>query len=440
MSKMSYALFKIVEKNGNSLECVAPTRWIKDSKVYWPKYATKQLALENAPMEPTWPAYDIAEIKKYHDDYNYLSKCCYSTTEDDSPIKKKPTEPKRTSSPQFVKLSSSYTNSFTKSLPGACGTQNLSPSIKRRRNENIVRSSYSPRAAEDSFIPLSSMINLTDDNFNPEDCIAPDLLNRPSETVSRASPTSLNCGNSKSAKHHIDFNSGSPNDLNPPKDLYSPNSSGTISRTINTPSRKPNHSNGKSAKHPSQSNLRSKYGDGGKSFKEMPNKQFQYSVMMEMQTIRRNQDRILQFLEDQQCTSDKTGFGTEVPEPLNTMAEFMKEEAELEGSERKRRAKRMIIQQAGGKCTRDAVRKALDVMMTRKLQSKFSKDGLQKKKKFTGTQHQKCMEAVLIRKHQKDEINRLLVDVIKRAVDKESEPSDQAACGIDNPANDNDSN
>eukprot|EP00111_Clytia_hemisphaerica_P012371 TCONS_00036341-protein len=122
------------------------------------------------------------------------------------------------------------------------------------------------------------------------------------------------------------------------------------------------------------------------------------------------------------------------------MAEFMKEEAELEGSERKRRAKRMIIQQAGGKCTRDAVRKALDVMMTRKLQSKFSKDGLQKKKKFTGTQHQKCMEAVLIRKYQKDEINRLLVDVIKRAVDKESEPSDQAACGIDNPANDNDSN
>eukprot|EP00111_Clytia_hemisphaerica_P010279 TCONS_00030069-protein len=172
----------------------------------------------------------------------------------------------------------------------------------------------------------------------------------------------------------------------------------------------------------------------------MPNKQFQYSVMMEMQTIRRNQDRILQFLEDQQCTSDETGFGTEVPEPLNTMAEFMKEEAELEGSERKRRAKRMIIQQAGGKCTRDAVRKALDVMMTRKLRSKFSKDGLQKKKKFTGTQHQKCMEAVLIRKYQKDEINRLLVDVIKRAVDKESEPSDQAACGIDNPANDNDSN
>jgi len=114
---MSYALFKIVEKNGNSLECVAPTRWIKDSKVYWPKYATKQLALENAPMEPTWPAYDIAEIKKYHDDYNYLSKCCYSTTEDDSPIKKKPTEPKRTSSPQFVKLSSSYTNSFRSLCP-----------------------------------------------------------------------------------------------------------------------------------------------------------------------------------------------------------------------------------------------------------------------------------------------------------------------------------
>eukprot|EP00111_Clytia_hemisphaerica_P016247 TCONS_00048053-protein len=138
-----------------------------------------------------------------------------------------------------------------------------------------------------------------------------------------------------------------------------------------------------------QKKCHSKYGDGGKDFKEMSNKQYQYSVMMELQVLKRNQNRILAILENQETsTSEQT---LEPPEPLDTMEEFDIEEEKLKAHD-KRVIKRKMIKQIGGKDIRQAIRLALDSMMSRRLQSKFSKSGLQKKRKFKGTYHYKCLE------------------------------------------------
>uniref|UniRef100_A0A7M5VHC6 Uncharacterized protein n=1 Tax=Clytia hemisphaerica TaxID=252671 RepID=A0A7M5VHC6_9CNID len=155
---MLYVLFKYVEKNGKIREGVAPASWIKENKLYWPKYGADALAKEGAPLDERWPSYDLHEVKKYDDDFQRLNICQYSTTENDSPVKKKPdNEPSRASSPQF-NISSSYQNSFKQTLPGAMYQNEIQPGlamvdknfatapINQRREcaDPVVRSSCSP--------------------------------------------------------------------------------------------------------------------------------------------------------------------------------------------------------------------------------------------------------------------------------------------------------
>lgn len=62
---MSYVLFKFIEKNGRIREGVAPASWIKDNKLYWPKYGAEQQAKDGVPLDESWPKYDVHEVKKY---------------------------------------------------------------------------------------------------------------------------------------------------------------------------------------------------------------------------------------------------------------------------------------------------------------------------------------------------------------------------------------
>ncbi|XP_066911572.1 uncharacterized protein, partial [Clytia hemisphaerica] len=181
---MAYALFKYTRKNGEPHECIAPTDWIRDRTLYWPKYGAAQKSRDNAPLDENWPSYTIQEIKKHHDNYEYLNECCYSTTENDSPVKKKQNqnyETKRSKSPQFSVVSSvRHPAVDNQSSPAE------SSPVQRRNTNTVVRSSYSPitnnhytEQNANAFLLSSAMKTNADLGFDPNDCMAPDdLLNQ----------------------------------------------------------------------------------------------------------------------------------------------------------------------------------------------------------------------------------------------------------------------
>ncbi|XP_066911794.1 uncharacterized protein [Clytia hemisphaerica] len=126
------------------------------------------------------------------------------------------------------------------------------------------------------------------------------------------------------------------------------------------------------------------------------------------------------------------------------MEEFNVAETALQKSSKKRRAKRRQLKRIGGKDTRTAVRLALDAMMSKGLQSKFSKEGTSKMRKFIDTEHYNCLADALMMddKHKKVDIDTQLGDVIKRAKDdeqvergkkKKKKKHNDGACGHDNP-------
>uniref|UniRef100_A0A7M5UMX4 DUF4806 domain-containing protein n=1 Tax=Clytia hemisphaerica TaxID=252671 RepID=A0A7M5UMX4_9CNID len=169
----------------------------------------------------------------------------------------------------------------------------------------------------------------------------------------------------------------------------------------------------------------SKYGDGGKRFQEMSMKQYQYSMLMEIQTIKSNQERILQILSgniDNEPLDDLVQLIA-----METMDQFDALEEELRQSREKRVKMRKQIKKIGGKDFRQRVKLALHALMSKALQWKFSKEGLTGKRKFIGTQMCRCIQMALIdqstKKDIQDDIGYILRRANERPKSKENRPS-----------------
>nr|XP_047132839.1 uncharacterized protein LOC124811407 isoform X3 [Hydra vulgaris] len=178
-------------------------------------------------------------------------------------------------------------------------------------------------------------------------------------------------------------------------------------------------------------NLKRKHsniGDGGVSFKEMSNKQFQYAIFMELTSqfnqIKENQKKILDRLELlENNDAGPSGFATAdiLTEPIDTMERFDEEENVLNSSKAARFRKITQIKGVGGSTPRRLVKNVLDSIMTQSLQSYFSKDGIKGKRKFVATTLYKCLKKALI--SEKDgfdvgNIEALVGDLLKRAMPK----------------------
>ncbi|XP_065673271.1 uncharacterized protein LOC136090497 isoform X2 [Hydra vulgaris] len=147
----------------------------------------------------------------------------------------------------------------------------------------------------------------------------------------------------------------------------------------------------------------SNIGDGGVSFKEMPNKQFQYAIFMELTSqldqVKENQKKILDRLELLESNdAGPSGFATAdiLTEPIDTMERFDEEENGLNSSKAARFRKITQIKGVGGSTPRRLVKNVLDSIMTQPLQSCFSKDGIKGKRKFVATTLYKCLKKALI--------------------------------------------
>eukprot|EP00111_Clytia_hemisphaerica_P020006 TCONS_00058988-protein len=166
----------------------------------------------------------------------------------------------------------------------------------------------------------------------------------------------------------------------------------------------------------SQDSIKPKYRSGGsKTFKEMPNKDYQYNMMMELENIKQNQERMLSMLENSESHVE-SGGDIESLEPATSMDMFDAEEQNLSTREQ-RHAKRKVVRKLGGKNIRQAVRFALDALMSKEVQKKFSKDGRRGKRNFADTNHQKVITGALSAKFTKDKIVETTGDILKRAGD-----------------------
>ncbi|XP_066930543.1 uncharacterized protein [Clytia hemisphaerica] len=146
----------------------------------------------------------------------------------------------------------------------------------------------------------------------------------------------------------------------------------------------------------------SKYGDGGKRFQEMSMKQYQYSMLMKIQTIKSNQERILQILSGNIDNEPLDDLDQLIA--METMDQFDALEEELRQSREKRVKMRKQIKKIGGKDCRQRVKLALHALMSKALQWKFSKEGLTGKRKFIGTQMCRCIQMALIDQSTKKDI------------------------------------
>ncbi|XP_065678742.1 uncharacterized protein LOC124807853 isoform X1 [Hydra vulgaris] len=168
-----------------------------------------------------------------------------------------------------------------------------------------------------------------------------------------------------------------------------------------------------------------KIGDGGVSFKEMPNKQFQYALFMDIQKnfrqIQDTQAQILDRLKNIEQSGD-VDFSLNVDdiekEPISSIERFDIIENMLKTSTNARKRKVTQIRAVGGATPRKTIKNVLNAVMTQGIQALFSKDGRKGKRKFTDTAHYKCIKEVVVGDkigYDASSIEGAIGDILKRA-------------------------
>eukprot|EP00111_Clytia_hemisphaerica_P014267 TCONS_00042026-protein len=294
---MAYALLQCFDKS-KIVETIVPTHWIEDKTMWWPSNKARQSAIDLIPLDKSWKSYAVLEIKRYSDDFEELVKGSYTTTEAEvTPVKKKPGPLERAPSPHF-----NVQTMFSASLPGASKAKpsNLSPSppvashaVRMSGAQNYIRSSYSPvsNLPNNGFIPITKALNFQDDN----------PLNSSTNSIRlNSSSNSIRLNSSTNSIRH------------------------TRQESITSPKLP------KSNKYPS---------GGGNDFKEMSNKRFQYTMMMDIKKVQETQKQILDVLSN--VNTDANQIQDEEDDEIeqsSSMDQFERVEEELKRPE-KRRAK-----------------------------------------------------------------------------------------------------
>ncbi|XP_047143773.1 uncharacterized protein LOC124817571 isoform X1 [Hydra vulgaris] len=175
--------------------------------------------------------------------------------------------------------------------------------------------------------------------------------------------------------------------------------------------------------HFTKSSTSFKIGDGGVSFKEMTNKQFQYAMLMKLDSLQQNQVKIMERLENMEThpKSDTIDLGAIIAIPHRDIGCFNDEEENLRASSRARKNKITQIKAVGGATARKTVKNILNQLMVPQVQNLFSKDGLKGKLKFTATQHYNCIKEGLVSErtgYDAATIEALVGDLLKRALPK----------------------
>nr|XP_047142259.1 uncharacterized protein LOC124816643 [Hydra vulgaris] len=175
--------------------------------------------------------------------------------------------------------------------------------------------------------------------------------------------------------------------------------------------------------HFTKSSTSFKIGDGGVSFKEMTNKQFQYAMLMKLDSLQQNQVKIMERLENLEThpKSDTIDLGAIIAIPHGDIGCFNNEEENLRASSSARKNKITQIKAVGGATARKTVKNVLNQLMVPQVQNLFSKDGLKGKLKFTATQHYNCIKEGLVSErtgYDAANIEALVGDLLKRALPK----------------------
>nr|XP_047138786.1 uncharacterized protein LOC105848874 isoform X4 [Hydra vulgaris]XP_047138787.1 uncharacterized protein LOC105848874 isoform X4 [Hydra vulgaris] len=168
-----------------------------------------------------------------------------------------------------------------------------------------------------------------------------------------------------------------------------------------------------------------KIGDGGVSFREMTNKQFQYDLFMDLQKyfrqIQESQAQILDKLKIIEQSGD-VNFDVNVDDigrdPVNSIEQFDVMENILNTSSNARKCKVTQMRGVGGATPRKTVKNVLNAVMTQEIQSLFSKDGRKGKRKFTSTAHYKCIKDAIVgdkNGYDASSIDGVIGDMLKRA-------------------------
>ncbi|XP_065677122.1 uncharacterized protein LOC124808634 [Hydra vulgaris] len=169
-----------------------------------------------------------------------------------------------------------------------------------------------------------------------------------------------------------------------------------------------------------------KIGDGGVSFKEMPNKQFQYALFMDIQKnfrqIQDTQAQILDRLKNIEQSGD-VDFSLNVDDiekgPISSIERFDIIENMLKTSTNARKRKVTQIRAVGGATPRKTIKNVLNAVMTQGIQALFSKDGRKGKRKFTDTAHYKCIKEVVVGDkigYDASSIEGAIGDILKRKI------------------------
>nr|XP_047140350.1 uncharacterized protein LOC124815624 [Hydra vulgaris] len=176
----------------------------------------------------------------------------------------------------------------------------------------------------------------------------------------------------------------------------------------------------------------SKVGDGGSSFKEMSNKQFQYAIFKELTNeftlIKQNQKKIIDRLDLLESNfvsvmgvSNDTIEADVIMKPIDSLEKFDEQENTLNSSKVARLQKIRQIRSVSGPTPQRTIKNVLDCVLGRSVQNCFSKDGLKGKRKFLSTALYKCLKTALISDKggfEGSDIERLVGDLLKRAVPK----------------------
>ncbi|XP_066924442.1 uncharacterized protein [Clytia hemisphaerica] len=382
---MAYVLVKCFENN-KIVEATIPKHWMEGHTMWWPAHKARQLAISLAPLDKNWKSFPVLEVKRSSDNFEELETGSYTTTEaEDSPVKKKPSHQERnTSQPQFA---------IESSLPSLPGAATVSSKQTAEENSFQLRSPVlgkvttkgKPRGNTSLVSPVYNKSNI-------------------SQMVrSSFSPTTEQPSNANNAFIPIlpGFNSQGDQSL--------------ISTTMSSPVRQ-------TSKYPSA---------GGHNFKEMNNKHFQYTIMMEFQRLSQNQDRILSLLQNSNMdTEESDDTGDQILVASSSMEEFKKEELELKQSSKKRKIKRRLIRQlSSGKPARKALLSALDSLMTRAVQGQFSKAGKKGKLNFQDTHHYTCIMNALQEKYKDNDLDWMIGDIMKHAPKEKKRKEQQKSNG-----------
>jgi len=329
----------------------------------------------------------------------------------------------------------SYTQSATPNSSSTNPQQPYSSSTSSRKSakSNLSNTNHRQPYSSSTSSRKSATSNLSSPNSQQPYSSSTSDPNSATPKSSSTNPQQPYCSSSTSSRKSATPNSSSTN----PQQPYSSSTSSRKSATPNSLSTNPQQPYGSSsissrksttpksyAPSASSSTSRSaipRYSDGGASFREMPNKQFQYTVLMELAKISNFKNEFkeeLHLLQLNQHNDNDDGTDNYL-EPIASMDEFNREERKLEG-QADRRKKRSNIKSIGGKDPRSIVRNALDSLMTREVQCLFSKDGLTGKRAFARTALYKCLVGALIDSSEKSILSKNVIDfyigdLLKRA-------------------------